>query len=270
MAPRFGLVGGKLGHSLSPAIHRLFFTLTGKTGEYDLLEVSQKELPVLFQKLAASYGGCNVTIPHKVAVLPFLQKVTGEAAALGAVNTVKFTDEGACGYNTDYFGFQRMLAHYELAVKGKRAAVLGSGGAARAAVKVLADGGIAELYLVSRQPEKIDPSFKTLAPQISFISYAALEKMTGDLLINCTPAGMYPAVEASPVQAGASAAFAASVDLVYNPAETLFMRQAKEAGKFSCNGLFMLAAQAVAAQEIWQGESYPDSLILKITEALTA
>ncbi len=270
MAPRFGLVGGKLGHSLSPAIHRLFFELTGKRGGYDLLEVSPQELPAFFPKLASSYGGCNVTIPHKVAVLPFLQKVTGEAAALGAVNTVKFTDAGACGYNTDYFGFKRMLAHYGLAVQGKRAAVLGSGGAARAAVKVLADGGIKELYLVSRKVDAIDPAFKILAPDISFLNYKELGEIKGDLLINCTPVGMYPAAEESPVNTRASAAFAASVDLIYNPAETLFMRRAKEAGKFSCNGLFMLAAQAVAAEEIWQGESYPDSLILKITEALTA
>ena len=96
------------------------------------------------------------------------------------------------------------------------------------------------------------------------IDYAELESIKGDVIINCTPVGMYPKVEAAPVSAKVCANFEAAVDLIYNPAETLFLRQAKEAGKKFVNGLFMLVAQAVAAQEIWQGQQYDSDLIVKI------
>ncbi len=270
MAPRYGLLGGRLGHSLSPAIHQLFFQYAGKEGEYRLLEAEAAELPALFQELRSGYRGCNVTIPHKLAVLPLLDGVAGEAAAIGAVNTISFTPQGAYGYNTDYHGFRRLLAHYGFNPRGKVAAVLGSGGAARAVVKALADEGIGRLYLVSRQPQGLDPAFLTLAPQTVFTSYQELEGLAGDLLINCTPVGMYPAVAAAPVGPQVSARFAASVDLIYNPPLTRFLQQAQAAGRPCCNGLFMLVAQAVAAQELWQGESYPDSLVQRLMEALTA
>jgi shikimate dehydrogenase len=161
-----------------------------------------------------------------------------------------------------------MLEYNGVDAAGKTAVVLGSGGAARAVVSYLKNQQAGELYLATRSPEQVDKYFYQIAPQLQVISYAELEKLTGSLLVNCTPVGMYPAVEASPVNGKISAAFAASVDLIYNPAQTLFLRQAQKAGHQSVNGLFMLVAQAVAAQEIWQGESYGSELIEKIMSEL--
>lgn len=266
---QYGLLGGKLGHSLSPKIHELFFRYTGKNGSYALLETPEAELPErLLQLRNEGYAGCNVTIPHKVAVMSLLDVVAEEAAAIGAVNTIHFTEQGAFGYNTDYFGFGRMLAYNGIDVAGKTAVVLGSGGAARAVVSYLKNQQAAELYLVTRSPRQVDKYFYQIAPQLRVISYEELAQLSGRLLVNCTPVGMYPAVEASPVSSEVSAAFDASVDLIYNPAKTLFLQQAQGAGKQAVNGLFMLVAQAVAAQEIWQQESYGSELIEKIMTEL--
>ena len=115
---------------------------------------------------------------------------------------------------------------------------------------------------------KVDSHFAKINPKIKVIDYARLDALQGDLLVNCTPAGMFPKVEASPVSSEVSFAFDASVDLIYNPSQTLFLKQAAEAGNKAVNGLFMLVAQAVAAQEIWQGERYDSELIVRIMQEL--
>ena len=265
---KFGLIGGKLGHSLSPAIHQLFFEYTGKSGSYELLETELEALPEIMGRLREGFAGTNVTIPHKLHVMPLLDEIAPEAQAIGAVNTIKFTSAGAFGYNTDYFGFGRMLEYNDITVTGKVCAVLGTGGAARAVVKYLADKKCAKLYLVTRDVFKVDSHFAKIAPKIKVIDYARLDALQGDVLVNCTPVGMFPKVEAAPVSPEVSFAFDASVDLIYNPAQTLFLKQAAEAGNKAVNGLFMLVAQAVAAQEIWQSERYDSELIVRIMREL--
>lgn len=185
-------------------------------------------LPKRMEHLQAEYAGCNVTIPHKLHVLPHLAGITAEAAAIGAVNTIKFTTQGAFGYNTDYFGFGRMLEYNGISAKGRTVAVLGTGGAARAVLKYLADKEVDRLYLVTRNPEAFDRTLMDVAPQARVCGYQELENIQGYLLVNCTPVGMYPNVGASPVSAAVSASFDASVDLIYNPAITLFLKQARK------------------------------------------
>lgn len=265
---QYGLLGGKLGHSLSPKIHELFFKYTGIEGSYGLLETELEALPDRVTQMRKEYAGSNVTIPHKINVMPLLDDIAPEAQAIGAVNTIKFTKEGAFGYNTDYFGFGRMLEYNGIAITGKVAVVLGSGGAARAVMKYLADQKAAVIYLVTRDPKTVDKHFLEIAPELQVIDYEVLQSLAGDVIINCTPVGMYPKVESAPVSAEVCAKFGAAVDLIYNPAETLFLKQAKAAGKKYVNGLFMLVAQAVAAQEIWQGQTYDSELIVRIMTEL--
>lgn len=233
-----------------------------------MLETKLEALPKRMEQLRKEFAGVNVTIPHKLHVIPFLNGVAAEAEAIGAVNTIKFTDKGIYGYNTDYFGFKRLLEYNNIAINNRLAVVLGSGGAARAVVKCLADMDVGAIYLVTRTPEKADAGFQQMFSDLRIINYQELQNIQGDVLINCTPVGMYPQVDASPVGKEVSAAFAVSVDLIYNPAETVFLRQARLAGKQSVNGLFMLVAQAVAAQELWQEEQYDSSLILQIMQEL--
>lgn len=265
---KYGLLGGKLGHSLSPAIHQSFFKYAGLEGSYELLETELEALPQRMEQLRREFAGVNVTIPHKLHVIPLLDGIAPEAQAMGAVNTICFTEAGALGYNTDYFGFKRLLEYNNIKIKNRLAVVLGSGGAARAVVKCLADKGVGRLYLATRSPEAVDAGFKQMFPDLKIVSYDELKQLQGDVLINCTPVGMYPMADASPVGEEISAAFAASVDLIYNPAETIFLRQARLAGKQSVNGLFMLVAQAVAAQELWQGKEYDSELIIRIMKEL--
>lgn len=261
---QYGLLGGKLGHSLSPAIHEAFFKRTGFIGSYQLLETEACDLPQRMEWIKNNLQGCNVTIPHKIAVMDYLDEIAPEAAAIGAVNTIAMKGGRTLGYNTDYFGFGRMLEYNGINVKGKTAVVLGSGGAARAVVKYLADQKADKIYLATRSPQNLDPNFRKIAKQCEAVSYEALQNLSGSVIINCTPVGMFPKTDASPVSAAVNANFAAVVDLIYNPAQTLFLKQAQEAGKQAVNGLFMLVAQAVAAQEIWQGQQYDSDLIVQI------
>lgn len=262
---RFGLVGGRLGHSFSPQIHQEIFAALGIDGSYTLLEMPAARLEEEFSLLRSEYGGVNVTIPHKVAVLPLLDEISPEAAAIGAVNTILFTDGRAVGYNTDYFGFGRMLEHNGLSVDGRSACVLGTGGASRAVLQYLRDHGAGKLTVISRSTAEASAEIRE---RYRVKTYAELSGEGGDLLLNCTPVGMFPAVEESPVSAEVVGRFAAVADLIYNPAETRLLRLARAQHKPAVNGLFMLVAQAVAAEELWLGRSLGMELIARITQKI--
>ena len=250
----FGLLGAKLGHSLSPQIHGMIFEELGIDADYKLLELPAEVLKTAVPELSQSYTGVNVTIPHKIEVMPFLDSISAGAAAIGAVNTISFNNGKSCGYNTDWLGFGMMLEYYGIKAEGKKAAVLGIGGASRAVVQYLAKSSAKEILLVSRNPQAIPQQVVEICGNIKTrcLSYEELAGETGDIIINCTPVGMYPKTGVSPVTEAVIKNFGAAADLIYNPAETEFLRMARTCGKTAVNGLLMLAAQAVAAQEIWQ------------------
>lgn len=266
----FALLGAKLGHSLSPQIHQIIFEELGLEADYKLIELPQEALGTELPQIAAHYNGVNVTIPHKIEVMPFLDSIAPEAAAIGAVNTIDFKNGHSCGYNTDWLGFGMMLEYNGIEARGKKAAVLGIGGASRAVLQYLVKRGLAEVLLVSRKPKEIPQDVLNICRgvKVRCLGYDELPQETGDIIINCTPVGMFPKTGVSPVGADAVKNFAAAVDLIYNPAETEFLRIAKIEGKKAVNGLLMLAAQAVAAQEIWQGRTLGTDLAVKITQRL--
>lgn len=266
----FGLLGAKLGHSLSPQIHQMIFEELGIQADYKLIELPAEKLKTALPVLAQNYTGVNVTIPHKVEVIPFLSSVAGEAAAIGAVNTINFKNGASCGYNTDWLGFGMMLEYNCIDVSGKKAAVLGIGGASRAVLQYLAKHGAAEILLVSRNPDTIPQEVIKICGDIPTrcLDYNRLAGENGYIIINCTPVGMYPKTGVSAVGADVIKNFDAAVDLIYNPAETEFLRLARRYGKKAVNGLLMLAAQAVAAQEIWQERMLGTDLAVKIMQRL--
>lgn len=268
---QFGLLGEKLGHSLSPEIHSLLYAKLGMAARYDLLEVPASKLGALFTCLPQNYGGINVTIPYKVAIMPELTRLSAEAEAIGAVNTIVFKGRELIGYNTDYTGFGRLLEHNGISVKKKQVAVLGTGGAARAVWQYLADAGAAEIAVVSRNAQKARQklvSIEALAGA-DFLTYAELRDKQGDLLINTTPVGMFPAIDASPVGAAVVRHFTTVVDLIYNPQQTLLLQYAEEAGVQAVNGLYMLVAQALASEEIWLNRKFSPELAEAIAGELT-
>ncbi|MCH5139139.1 shikimate dehydrogenase, partial [Clostridiaceae bacterium UIB06] len=172
------------------------------------------------------------------------------AKKIGAVNTIAFNDGVLTGYNTDYHGFGEALKKNEISISNKNAVILGCGGASKAVVQYLIDNKINDITYVSRQPENVAKYIKSF----EVISYNDMRDMVNkDIIVNCTPSGMYPNIEHSPVKKDILSKFSVAVDLIYNPQETLFLKQSRELGLKTENGLYMLVAQAIAAQEIWQG-----------------
>lgn len=239
---KYALIGEKLGHSYSKIIHERYFELCGKEDfSYDLIEIPKDNLRQELERICATYDGINVTIPYKLDVMNFIDSISDEAAKIGAVNTIKFSGGYAAGYNTDYFGLKSTFTTNDIEVSGKRVVILGTGGVSKAALAVCRDMGALDITFVS-----------TSAPRLS--DYRVLtynDKIEGDVLINCTPVGMYPNSDASPLKS-VSDSFSALVDTIYNPAETKLMKMACAKGIKAVSGLYMLVAQAMYSQAIWQ------------------
>jgi shikimate dehydrogenase len=270
---KLGLIGRTLQHSCSPEIHqKIFQKLDMKDSEYTLLELEPEELENKLKAFRAEgYNGLNVTIPYKCDVIPFLTGLSAEAEAIGAVNTIQFREDGLYGYNTDYTGFGRSLLGMGADPEGKDCTVLGTGGAARAVVQFLADRKPASLTAVSRHKDSQGEFLNFLEKNGgTLISYDELEQRGGDILVNCTPVGMYPDVGRSAVSEEVISRFQAAMDLIYNPKETEFLRLAKEHGLKTRNGMYMLTAQAAAAEEIWLGRDISESTVQEIAEEMEA
>jgi shikimate dehydrogenase len=245
---RYGLIGFPLTHSFSQRYFTEKFNREGiADSQYDLFEMADvtASLPKLLQM--PGLRGLNVTIPHKQAVFPFLDRLDASAGKVGAVNVIRLEADGSrTGYNSDYYGFRQSLEDWLLAlgrsVTGLKALVLGTGGASKAVLAALQDLGIT-YQIVSRT--KTDTT----------ISYDELEHYIADhrLIINCSPVGTYPHVDEAPVLPYNQLTDQHLLyDLVYNPAETLFMKRGLEQGAAVHNGLRMLELQAEKAWQIWQ------------------
>lgn len=242
-----GLLGRKLGHSYSPAIH-------GLLGDYPyaLFEKEPEELESFLR--SGDFTGLNVTIPYKKAVLPYCSRLTDCARKLGAVNTlVRQPDGTLLGHNSDFFGFSAMLQKSGLQVFGKKVLVLGSGGASATVVAVLEEKG-AKAVVISRSGEN---NYENL----SFHADAAV-------IVNATPVGMYPNNGESPLSLDAFPRLEGVLDLIYNPARTKLLLDAESRGLIAENGLYMLVAQAWESACMFTGTNIPKDRITKIYNEL--
>lgn len=265
----YGLIGGKLGHSFSPQIHDEILKRLNLRGLYNLYEVEEKNIEYKIMELKGKgCKGINVTIPYKTRVIQYLDYISPEAQNIGAVNTIDFKNGILSGYNTDYFGFGAALKNSNIDINNKSAVILGTGGASRAVVQYLADNDIKEVIFVSRAPRKA-AIYNNKYYKI--ISYDDMDKlMNEDIVINCTPCGMYPAITNSPVGDDILLKFSTAVDLIYNPQDTLFLKKSAKLGLKTTNGLYMLVAQAAASQEIWQDIKIDKMTVDKIYEEIKA
>lgn len=257
----FGLIGESLSHSLSPIIHKFVYEMLNLEATYSLYQVQPNMLETAVQGIRSlDLRGVNVTIPYKIKIMELLDSISVEADKIGAVNTILNDGHTLTGYNTDYFGFGRMLDKYDISLASKKVVILGSGGAARSVAAFLQDAGVSELYIVSREPKELTYSDKCKVityEQLSLINYA-------NLLVNCTPIGMYPNIGAAPISKHETSKFEAVIDLIYNPLHTQLMTQAIEIGIPAYNGLYMLVSQAVASIEIWNNISVEASIVDKV------
>lgn len=264
---RFGLIGFPLGHSMSEVIHKELFRMKGLDCDYDMIEVAVQDLKSVFDTRLRGYRGFNVTIPHKINIIPFLDKLSDRAELFGAVNTVDIHNGVATGHNTDCIGFLRALKGAGIELAG-RVLLCGSGGVARmiAFESVLAG---AQLTIAVR-PDDLGAAneIKTELKQKTGKScdIILLSEATGgyDLVINGTPVGMYPNVDACPLNESVIRASQAAFDVIYNPQETRFISCAKEAGLKYSGGLSMLVWQAAVAEEIWNDVSFTTEDIEKV------
>lgn len=240
----YGLIGEKLGHSFSPAIHR---RLAGY--DYRLVELSPGELGPFLE--GGGFRGLNVTLPYKKAVIPYCRELTSQARRIGSVNTILRREDGALlGHNTDYDGFRYLLRSAGAQVSGKKALVLGTGGASLTVGAVLEDLGAGEVVFISRS-----------GPD----SYENLDRHAdAQIMVNATPVGMYPNTEAAPVDLSRFPRLEGAFDLIYNPARTRLLLQAEELGLCRANGLGMLVAQAKAAAERFLDAPIPDGRVEEI------
>ncbi len=259
-----GLIGHPVAHSKSPQMQRTAFAHIGLSDwRYELWDTPPEALPARMRELGEreDVAGCNVTIPHKQAVMPYLDEVSAHARAIGAVNTI-FKRRGALlGDNTDWIGFLADLAFHGVDVHaGTRALVLGAGGSARAVVYALALRG-ARVWVYNRAPARAQHLLDDLAHSTATRERCAVVASPMDpacqavhLIVNCTSAGMWPREDESPWPDGAPfPAGAALYDLVYTPRVTKLMRQAEAAGVRAIGGIGMLAEQGAAAFERWTG-----------------
>ncbi len=267
----FGLTGYPLGHSMSPLIHRELLKIANIDGSYELFEISPEKLESEFHNLKNKLNGFNVTIPHKIAIIPMLDELDDRARLFGAVNTVK-TGEKVIGYNTDCFGFLRALEGANIKLGGD-VLLCGAGGVSRmfAFESVLANCNLTVAVRNSsiNSANIIKDEIKSkLNKDIKVIN---LSEVCGkyDLIINGTPVGMYPNVDKCVLPKEIIQKSGAVFDAIYNPAETLLIKYAKEAGVKYLNGLPMLVWQAAVAEEIWLNTKFSANdidKVIKITE----
>lgn len=257
MSKFYGLLGEKLAHSISPEIHQIIFRELNMDSAYHLFEVEKQQVQKAveaFKVLGAS--GINVTIPYKLDVMEYLDDIAIEAKKIGAVNTIVFNEGKTTGYNTDYYGFNMLLDKYEIEVKNKNLVLLGNGGASKAVIQCLEDREVHDLVMVSREA-----STKLINNKYRIISYQELSNYkNGNVIINCTPIGMFPKVDAAVIGSNMIKGYEAAIDLIYNPEETLFLKYAKATGARTANGLYMLIGQAIAAEELWNNIDIDSSI----------
>lgn len=264
----FGLIGRKLGHSYSPQIHDRLFQAMNRDAYYHLFQIEPEMLETSLRGLAAVGAvGVNVTIPYKCDVIPYMDTLSNEAAAIGAVNTIRFDHGKMHGCNTDYFGFQKLLDVNKIPYNGKNVTILGNGGAADAVLQFFLDQNCKNIKIVTRSFSQT--MLKYSNKDVIICKYTEIHGIKeGGIIVNCTPCGMYPHTEESPVEPEVLQNYEAAVDLIYNPTQTLFLKHAQRIGIPAVNGLYMLVGQAVAAEELWNNVSIDSQVIDKIYQEL--
>lgn len=273
----YGLLATPIGHSLSPLIQNQLFEEMRIDGIYVPFETPIESLMKVYEGVKAlKVQGMNVSLPHKEAIIPLLDDVDEMALMIGAVNTLKWTDNGYKGYNTDKYGLTRTILEEGFAIADQEIIIIGAGGTARTATMMAIEEGAKKIYIINRTKERADElalAGNLVAGKEIAISLAMdeLYKIEGYgeraryLCIQTTNVGMYPRIEESPV---CEEAFFKSligvVDIIFNPTTTQFMSKARQANVKAVNGLKMLVYQGVRSFEIWNDVQIEEELAKQV------
>lgn len=257
----YGIMGKPVSHSLSPAMHNAAFAALALNKIYVPFEVDNVAQAMAGFR-ALGIKGVSVTIPHKQAVIEYLDDIDPVADKIGAVNTLVLTGQDIKGLNTDWLGANRALED-ETELKGKQALLLGAGGSARAIGFGLLEAG-AEVMIASRTPAKGQELAASLG--CKWHPLAEASTLSADILVNATSVGMAPNHDKTPLHKTALPNFKVVMDIVYSPLETRLLREAKIAGCTVVNGLAMLLYQGVAQFELWTDQQAPVATMRKVLE----
>jgi len=262
-----GVIGDPIEHTMSPAMHNAAFSALDLDFVYVAFRVAAGELGRAIAGMKAlEIKGLSVTIPHKVAVIPSMDRIDPLAEKIGAVNTIVNEGGALTGYNTDAMGFLRALIEHGTEPRGKKVLLLGAGGAAHAISYILTEEG-AHLVILNRKEEfswaqdlaaRLGRSYE-IPVGVGELNRGAIEQAIGDsdILVNATSVGMSPNAGQSPVPADLLCSGLLVFDAVYNPFETRLLREAKEAGAETIDGLEMLVWQGALAFEKFTGHEAP-------------
>ncbi|MBE6038817.1 MAG: hypothetical protein E7218_06380, partial [Anaerofustis stercorihominis] len=244
---KYGLLGEKLSHSFSPQIHMALADYT-----YELMEVAPENIDKFMTE--RDFSAINVTIPYKQTVIPYLDSIDEAAKEIGAVNTVVNRDGKLYGYNTDYYGLISLMERTGISLKDKKVLILGSGGTSKTARVAAKELGAREIYRLSRTARE------------DCITYEdALNSHTdSEIIINTTPAGMYPEIYSKAISLEKFHKLEGVVDAIYNPLCPLLVLEAKEKGIKATGGLYMLVAQAAKASEYFIGKKPDEDAVERV------
>lgn len=266
-----GLIGDPVAHSVSPAMQNAAFRALGLDFIYIPFRVKKDDLPHAVNAVRAlNMRGINVTVPHKVDIMPLLDELTPLACEIGSVNAVVNDDGRLKGFNTDAEGFVYSLFEHEIEPEGKNVVMLGAGGAARSIAFALASRG-ANLIILNRTPARA----AKCAADITAATGQTVEVLTmdarnladamekGDIVVNATSVGMHPNKNETLLDAKLIRSSMVVVDIVYNPPRTRLLAEAEKAGAMTINGMEMLVRQGAMAFEKWTGRTAPLAIMRK-------
>ena len=283
----FAVLGDPIGHSLSPMIQNYIAELRNCDMSYHAFHVTPDNLETAVKGgLALGISGFNITVPHKKTVMRYLCGLDKTAELIGAVNTLKLTENGYVGYNTDIIGAYYALKINGIEVKDKNVLVLGAGGAGQACAAMAFARGAKSVYMANRTVEtaidfverlrasayQTDDNYAQAIGMEYIYDLHKDEMINIDIVINTTTLGFGEKADKTPVKNSAwykEAGVQAVFDAVYSPWETRFLREAKERGIKAINGFPMLVYQAAAAQEIWFDTKFSDEFKLQLCDELT-
>lgn len=265
-----GLIGNPVEHTMSPAIHNYLAGVQGQNLVYVPFHVPAGMVEEAVKgAFALNLLGCNVTVPYKSEVIPWLTELDPLAEKIGAVNTLVRTEKGFKGYNTDMPGLYRAMQEDGVTLEGEQAVILGAGGVARAVAVMLAEKGADRIVILNRTVEKAQAVADEVnqmmgESRVSALPLASYGELAGDklwLAIQATNVGMFPHTEQAVIE---DEEFYRMIhtgyDLIFNPVETRFMQLVRKQGKPAYNGLKMLLYQGIIAYELWTGESVDKEL----------
>ncbi len=271
--PTFALFGYPIAHSVSPQLHKLLFEHNQVDADYIAVEIPADQLREAFALAKEKCRGCNLTIPHKIDVLPLLDEIDEDAKSLGSVNTVLFSDGKAYGYNTDLDGMSLAFSVDGISLARKDALILGNGGVSAMAAYLCAKHGSA-VTVCAREPQgqkarHLQQLLRRCGYEIQLTDFSHIPQQT-QIVINGTPVGMSPEEGCSPLSLAHCPQAEYLFDCIYNPRRTAFIQEARKRSIPCQDGLLMLVGQAAKAQQIWLSKQFSQKQLLDTKEVLAA